>query len=141
MGQAALAQGCTLDFGGTGLELVTNIQGLGPENSDVDVTSHSSLNNTREFIAGLIDPGELTLDLDYDFNDPGQQALFDNALAAASDPAGSTQSLTITLPDGTSTFTVDAYVKSFKVSLPADGSAQTAVAVLRTTGPVTPGFS
>jgi hypothetical protein len=138
---ASLAQGCTIDFGGTGIEFVTNIQGLGPENSDVDVTSHSSLNQTREFIAGLIDPGELTLDLEFDYTDPGAQALFDNALAAASDPTGSTDTLTVTLPDGSSTFTVDAYVKSFKIGLPADGSAQTAVVVMRTTGPVAPGFS
>jgi hypothetical protein len=137
---ASLAQGCTIDFNGA-VAFVTNIQGLGPENSDVDVTSHSSMNQTREFIAGLIDPGEVTLDLDFDYADGGQQGLFDNALAAASDPTGSTQTLTITLPDGSSTFTVDAYVKSFKISLPADGSAQTAVAVLRTTGPVAAGFS
>jgi hypothetical protein len=141
MSEAQLAQGCTIEFGSTGVIEVTSIDGLGPENSDVDVTSHSSAGRTREFIPGLIDPGELTMAVNFAEQDAGQQSLFDNANAAALDIDAAIQTLSITLPpplDTEGPFTVDAYVKSFKVGLPSDGGVQAGTIVFRTTGQVTP---
>jgi hypothetical protein len=141
MSEAQLAQGCTITFGATPVIEVTNITNLGPENSDVDVTSHSSADRTREFIPGLIDPGEVSMDVNFAEQDAGQQELFDNANAAALDIDTAIQELSITLPpplDSEGPFLVNAYVKSFKLGLPSDGGPQSGTIVFRTTGPVTP---
>lgn len=45
---------------------VTNVSGPEIERETYDVTAHDSLNGWREFVGGLKDGGEITLDLNYD---------------------------------------------------------------------------
>ena len=72
-GKAAL--GMIVNFGtatGTAttatLANVTNISGLDSEDSEIDVTSHDSTGNYREFVASFIDAGEVSFDLNFDPN-------------------------------------------------------------------------
>lgn len=47
-----------------------------PEASIIDVTTHDSPSNAREFMGGMIDGGTLTINGLYDYDDAGQAALF-----------------------------------------------------------------
>jgi hypothetical protein len=53
---------------------VTNISGLGGDVEEIDVTSHDSSGNYREFVASFIDAGEVTLDLNFDPNQTTHRA-------------------------------------------------------------------
>ncbi|MFD3352735.1 phage tail tube protein [Streptomyces fradiae] len=43
----------------------TNISGPGLARNTIDVTSHDSPDSTMEFIGGLVDPGEVSVDINY----------------------------------------------------------------------------
>lgn len=45
---------------------VTSVSGPEIERETYDTTAHDSPDHWREFIGGLVDPGELTLELNYD---------------------------------------------------------------------------
>ncbi|MGH9204208.1 MAG: phage tail tube protein, partial [Vicinamibacterales bacterium] len=44
----------------------TNISGPTLDRATLDVTSHDSANRTREYVGGLIDPGEVTFEVNWD---------------------------------------------------------------------------
>ncbi|WP_326659628.1 phage tail tube protein [Streptomyces sp. NBC_00385] len=44
----------------------TNISGPGLSRDTVDVSSHDSPDKHREFVGSLVDPGEVTVDVNYD---------------------------------------------------------------------------
>jgi hypothetical protein len=54
---------------------VTGLDGPNQEQNFVDVTDFDSVNNTREYVPGLNDVGEMTLSLNYDPNSVGHQTL------------------------------------------------------------------
>lgn len=66
------AFGTTLRLGGTtastgtAIAQVTNISGPGLSADTIDVTSHDSTTGYRQFLQGLKDGGEVTLDINYD---------------------------------------------------------------------------
>lgn len=45
---------------------ITSLSGPGMTRDTIDVTAHDSPNNTMEFVASLIDAGEVTCDINYD---------------------------------------------------------------------------
>lgn len=51
---------------GTAVANVTNIRGPGWSVDALDVSAHDSANATREFVPGLIDPGEITVDFRFE---------------------------------------------------------------------------
>lgn len=51
---------------GTAIAQVTNISGPGLSADAIDVTSHDSTSGYREFLQGLKDGGEISLDLNFD---------------------------------------------------------------------------
>lgn len=80
--------------------------GLDGQASEIDVTNLSS--SAKEIRLGLVDYGNLQLELDHDASDSGQAAL----LAAYN--AGTSRTFKVTLPNGnTATFT--AYVRKFSL--------------------------
>lgn len=111
---------CTM----TAVGQVANVDGFDGQASEIDVTHLQSV--SKEYLLGLQDFGNLSLELLLDNSDTGQaklRALKESAAAAV---------YTLYLSDGTTAAFV-AYVKSFTVSAPKDG-AVTCKCVLRITG-------
>ncbi|MGW0938877.1 phage tail tube protein [Streptomyces sp. NPDC002666] len=50
----------------TAIANATNISGPGLSRDTVDVSSHDSPDKHREFVGSLVDPGEVTVDVNYD---------------------------------------------------------------------------
>lgn len=115
----------------TALGEVTSIT---PPNESVDVidaTHMGSPNRTREFIQGLIDPGDASADLNWV---PGA-ATEDFILAWRT--AGETRSVRITAPNNT-TYTFPGFVTGFSPTMPMDGK-MTATLTLKVAGAVVVG--
>lgn len=126
------AFGTLLKIAGTTVAGVTNIGGPGLTLETIDVTNHSSTSAWREFVGGLKDGGEISLDI-----------VFDPAAATHKNASGgllyllttrASASFTITFPDAApTTWTFAAFVTSFEVGAPvADGL--TASVTLKITG-------
>lgn len=50
----------------TAIANLTNVDDGGRTRNTIDVTAHDSPNAYMEFVGGLIDPGEVTIDINYD---------------------------------------------------------------------------
>jgi hypothetical protein len=102
---------------------LAEITSISPPNlavDEVEVTHMSSPDRTKEFIAGLTDPGDMSVELNY----IPASATDDFILAWRTD--GSTRSCRITYPDETTTDTFPAFVKGFAPTLAtADKAAAT----------------
>lgn len=104
------------------------------EADEIDATHLASPGKRKEFIAGLIDGGEVTLTLNYD---PGSAT---DLLLTAAKEAGTTRSLRIVVPseagDGSAdwNFTTSGFVKRYNPNTMAAGDKITATAVIRVTG-------
>jgi predicted secreted protein len=75
---------------GTSITVATNIVGGlndisngGISATIIDVTSHDSADNSKEFISGLLDGGSIALSGHYDYQDVGQDYIRDNIGGAA----------------------------------------------------------
>lgn len=126
------AFGTLLKIAGTTVAGVTNIGGPGLTLETIDVTNHSSTSAWREFVGGLKDGGEISVDI-----------VFDPVAATHKNASGgllyllttrASASFTITFPDtGATVWTFTAFVTSFEVGAPvADGL--TASVTLKITG-------
>lgn len=106
--------GSKLWIGTTTITKLTNI-GLPQANADdLDITTHDNTDRVREFIKGLIDPGELSLEGIFTYT--AYSTVYDLVMTA------STTSVTIVLPTSPSVtrFVCDGYVKSLEGSSPHD---------------------
>ena len=95
---------------------VAEVIGITPPNSqvdDVEATHLRSPNRTREYIAGLVEPGDCSLEINWIPNDTTGQLLL--GLKAS----GERRQHKITWPNGV-TWTFTAYVKGFEPGLPTD---------------------
>lgn len=91
---------------------ITSISIPGVSVDDLDVTTMASANAFREFIAGLKDAGELSVELLY------EKSAYDAQLAAV---GGAAETWTVTFPDE-SIFTCSGYIKAAgQVEAPMDG--------------------
>jgi hypothetical protein len=63
--------GGTLNVGGFTISDMTNISGPGMSADTIDSTTHNSTSIFREFIKGLIDAGELSVDAYFDYDSNG----------------------------------------------------------------------
>lgn len=91
----------------------TNISGPGITREALDVTSHQSPNAYMEFVGGLKDPGEVTVDVRYD------PAEHDSLLADFEDPEP--RNYRIVWPDpATTTWTFAAIMTGFEPEGPYD---------------------
>ena len=81
---------------------------------DIDITTHNDSDRVREFIKGLIDPGEVAIE--------GNMSYDEYAILYAAMTTTSLYSLTITLPTSpsTTTFEANCYIKSLGGTSPHD---------------------
>lgn len=115
---ATLAQGTLVQLGdGASPEVFTTIPDVGDidgpseEAEEIDVTSHSSANATREFIAGLRDAGELNFPINLDYNNAT------HALLKTLYGSGAVRNWRIVIPTSpTSTLSFSGYVRVFSHS-------------------------
>lgn len=129
---AKLGFGTTLKFKTPEVAIgsVFNIEPFEMAADDIDVTTHSSTGGKREFIAGLVDSGEVTLEFLLDKDDAGQKKLI-------AEVGSDADTFVLTFPD-TSYWEFSAYVRSYSPSAPLD-DRMTASAVLKITGSTTLG--
>lgn len=107
---------------------VTNIDVLDVDVDTHDVSSHSSPSQWREFVAGMKDGGELSMEINYD---PALHGTIWAEVGAAS------KSHRITLPDaGAAVVDFDAIVTGFTAQAPYDDKLSATV-TLKVTGAVT----
>src|SRR5690242_11216042 len=90
---------------------VTNIQPLGVKVDTIDVSTHASTGQWREFLGGMKDGGELTMDVNYD---PAAHGTLFAAL-------GEVKNMKIILTDtGAAEITFAGIVNGFKAQAPMD---------------------
>jgi hypothetical protein len=94
----------------TALANVVSWDGPTTENPQIDVTSLSS--TAKEFVGGLVDFGELTLEVNFDPNNSTHQQIF--ADMEASPPTVTRWRITFVNP--TINYTWQAFVKNFTIS-------------------------
>ncbi|AQW28809.1 phage tail tube protein [Ralstonia syzygii subsp. celebesensis] len=102
----------------TEIKNLLSFKGFDGQASEIDKTNLSS--TAKEFMLGLQDNGHFTVDLDRDFADPGQGAMFAAKEASALKP------FKLVLPNG-KTATFNGYVKN----APLDGGVDQ---ILKTSG-------
>jgi hypothetical protein len=104
------------------------------ETDEVEATHLASPGRRKEFLAGLIDGGEMTLNLNYT---PGSAT---DLLLSAALAAGTTRKVRIVVPDETGTGSADwnivtsGFVKRYAADSMSAGAKIGAVAVIRITG-------
>lgn len=84
--------GATLKVGATNIGTITKIGSPTLKRASIDVTTLSSPNGFKQFIAGLADPGKITAEGFFDTSDSGQNLLFNKFNSGAVD------TYTITFP-------------------------------------------
>lgn len=105
---------------GTAVAQVTNISGPGISVDTYDVTSHDSTGKWREFVSGLKDGGEISLDLNFDPAGATQKAAAGGLLFDMT--AGTSTSYALVFSDSaTTSWTFSAFVTAFEPAAPHDG--------------------
>lgn len=121
MGVAAFGAVLTV---GTAVAEVTSISGPNITTDMIDVSSHDSADQAREFVAGMIDGGELTID---------GNLTTTNAADLLDLQAAGTKTTGATLAVGGILMTFDCYVSTTNIDSPYDGKASFS-ATLKVTG-------
>ena len=106
--------GGTLNIGGFTVSQMTNIGGMGGSADMLDSTTHDSTTRYREFVKGLIESGELSIDAYFEY---------DNAYTVSELLATTTlQSVTVTYPSKPSAtqFVCNGHVSSYEATDPFD---------------------
>ena len=105
--------GVTFTIGGVAVGEITGVTPPGLSRDTIDVTTNSSPEGWREFVGGLKDGGEASIEGRYKPGDAGQAALRD----AFNDDDPSP--IVITFPDGAA-FSANALVTNNEMSAPFD---------------------
>lgn len=105
------AFGTTFSWNGSLVAGLTAINGIELSVDTIDVTTHQSANYYKEIIPGLIDPGEVSIEGQFDYTDvSGQQAMLAD-LNSRTARAG-----VITFPASTgSSWTFQGYITNLKI--------------------------
>jgi predicted secreted protein len=103
------AYGTQLKKAGTTIAALSSLSGPNLQASTIDVTSHDSVNATREFVSGLIDAGEISASLIFDPNVATHIALWNDLVARTS----ASYSIVYPFTGGTETVTFTAFVTGF----------------------------
>lgn len=112
---AFFAQGAVFKIGSTTVAEVTSISGPNLTADTLDVTNHSSTNRYREFIQGLRDGGEITIE--------GNYTTASSALIVTQLNTATAVTVTVDLPTTPSTtrFTASVISTAFSTEAPVDG--------------------
>jgi len=128
---AKLAFGTTLEKGATAIAELTAIGGPTISADTLDVTSHDSPDGYREFLQGLRNAGEISIEGNFIPGNAGQVALTTDL------NDGSSDAYTITFPTAmATTWTFSAIVTAFDTDAPFDAKASFR-ATLKITGKAT----
>jgi hypothetical protein len=129
-GQTITAAGTATSVTFTQVNNVHDFSGFDGSASELDRTNLSS--TAKEFILGLVDPGQFTINMDMDMNDPGQAAL------RAKQQSGVISNFKLVLPGVVAnlTYTFTGFVKKLSLTGGVDAVAKCAVDV-RISGSVT----
>ena len=125
---AASAFGTTLTMSGAKAG-ITSLSGPGIKIDMIDTTSHSSTSAYRTFVEGLVDGGEISMDIIFDdTNELAWKALVREG--------GATGTATTIVWPGTITWAFYSFLTSFEPTAPHDGSL-TASITIKVTGVIT----
>ena len=115
MGNTSRGLGSTLAVGAQGIGTVTKIGSPTLKRDAIDITTLSATNGYKDFLAGLADPGNLTVEGYFDTADTGQNSLknkFD---------AGTIDTYTLTFPTVTgASWTASCFIKELTLGDEAD---------------------
>jgi len=138
------AYGATLVYDPASTDLtvaqITNITGPGISTDAIDVTAHDSASATREFLAGLVDGGEVTFEMVFD----AEASASGGGASGLNIVEAKAQDRTLNTWEVVANTTTDYYrrfsaiVTSFSMQNPVDG-AITASATLKLSGVITTG--
>ena len=125
---AESGMGVTLTWDSDAVGEITNDLGFQTTTEMIDVTKHGSDDDYTEYIPGLKDGGEITVEMNLYLTDTGQAGLLTDY------EAQSKKTYAITLPNTeASTIGGSAYIKSLSIITPMKAQAKMA-AVLKLTG-------
>ena len=127
-----IGNGAVFKFGTSGSETtvgeVISISGPNFERATVDTTNLGTT-SARTFVAGMFDPGEITLELNFDNNDAGQ-VLIEAAVASGAENGWVIEFAQLTDETDTLTFSGTCIVQSFSNNVAMD-EAETASVTLK----------
>ena len=109
---------------------IMKISGPGFSVGEIDVTNLDSPNNTKEYIPGLVDPGDLTAEMNWLPDDTTHIALFNDV------GSRTVRKWKITLSGTTKVITFSGYVKTFPIDLQS-GAQKKINLTVRISGAVT----
>jgi predicted secreted protein len=119
MTSAISAYGAKVNWNSNDIAEVISISGPGESVDSLDVTSHDSANEFREFLAGLRDGGEVSFEANFVSSDTdGQIALHTDF------QAGTSRTCQVTLPDSLGNISGTAICTAYEFSFPVDGPAR-----------------
>ena len=114
--------GSTLSIGGTTVGNIITIAGPDETRDPIDISTMDSTAKWREFIPGMIDAGEATIDLNFDGTTVA--ALLHAQLTATA------QSIIITTSDvDTATFTANGFITALGHAIPFDDKITQSVTI------------
>jgi hypothetical protein len=127
------AFGTLFKIGATTVTEVTSISGPGISVDTIDVTNHSSTGAWKEFVAGCLDGGEVTLDINYVPTDATHKNAASGILALLITRALTACSVVFS----GSTWSFSCYFTKFQPSAPV-GDKLSASVTVKISGAVTP---
>jgi len=123
MSDGTHGHGTTLVGGSTGtVANVISITGPNQTRDSIDVSTMDSTSAFREFISGMLDPGEITFDVNYAGAAAGEANSLNTALTAAA------ETWTITFPD-TSSWACSGFVTALGFGDPFDDKITQSVTI------------
>ena len=124
------AYGTQLKKAGTTIAAVSSLSGPDLDAENIDVTTHDSVNATKEFVAGLIDAGEIAGQIVFDPNVATHIALWNDLVARTS----ASYSIVFPFTGGVETVTFTAFVRHFGPIQAQPNGAVTAPFALKVAG-------
>ncbi len=115
--------GTTFTLGGTAIGNVMSIGGPEFARDSLDVSTMDSTAKFREFIPGMLDAGEITLEINYDGTAAGTANLLSAQLTT------SAQAIILTLPGSNGTYTATGFITGLGHAIPFDDKVTQSVKI------------
>ena len=128
---AVTGYGVVFKKASTAIAEVTKVSGIGINRDTIEATNLSSPSEWREFIFGLMQGSDITIELSYIPQGATQKAIMTDIIA------GTSATYNIILPDASSTFSMTLLPYDFSVGDIEPGTKLSATAKFKVTGPVT----
>jgi len=126
MSDGSHGHGTSLSIGGTTVGNIVSISGPDQSRDNIDISTMDSSSKWREYIPGMIDAGELTVEVNYDGTASGDANFLSQQITATA------QTCLITFPD-TSSFSCSGFITGLGYAIPFDDKVSQSV-TLKLTG-------